>query len=197
MKKIIFLLLLCGPVAFSQDAQDSTATSLDEIYTRKNEFRVDVLSLIGQSKLNLSYERFLGRDFSAGLTLGYSSSEKIDDDFDRGYRNTRPEYDITPYVRYKMSKSPHNFYFAEVFISANGGDFKEIVRRTDTEGNGYYVTEKSRYSDFGIGAGLGYKMYLKQQFPIEFMVGFGTNLFDKDKSPDTLSRVGLSVGYRF
>jgi len=99
-------------------------------------------------------------------------------------------------VRYNLSKSLSSFYFAEVFISVNGGDFKKIERRNNGV-NDYFVTEKSAYSDFGIGAGLGYKLYIKDQFGIEFMVGFGTNLFDKDKSPDTISRVGLSLGYRF
>jgi hypothetical protein len=194
MKKLLFIILISVQLAHAQKATDSMKI---DIMNRRNEVRVDLLSLIGQSKLNLSYERFLNRDFSVGMSFGYSSNNKIDEDFDRGYRNTAPKYEVVPYVRYNLSKSLLHFYFAEIFVSANGGDFKEIVRLTDQSGNGYYITEKSKYSDFGIGGGLGYKTYIKQKFPIEVMVGFGSNLFNRDKSPDTLSRVGLSLGYRF
>lgn len=194
MKKLLLIALFSTQIIAAQEATDSATAA---ILNKKNEFRIDLLSLIGSSKLNVSYERFLNKDFSVGLSLGLISNEKTDDDFDRGYRNTLPRYEVVPYVRYNLSKSQLHYYFAEVFVSANGGDFKEIVRRTDDAGNGYYITEKTKYSDFGAGAGLGYKAYLKQKFPIEFMVGFGSNLFNRDKSPDVLPRVGLSIGYRF
>jgi len=194
MKKLLFIALISIQYMNAQQPADSLPSQ--EILKRKNEVRTDVISLVGSSRLNLTYERFFNKDFSAGVSFGYADSEKVNDDFDSGYRNTRPKYDVTPFVRYNLSKSLSSFYFAEVFISANGGDFKKIERRNNGV-NDYFVTEKSAYSDFGIGAGLGYKLYIKDQFGIEFMVGFGTNLFDKDKSPDTISRVGLSLGYRF
>jgi len=75
--------------------------------------------------------------------------------------------------------------------------FREIVLLTDATNNNYYAIEKSKYSDLGLGAAVGYKYYIKDQFGIEFLVGFGSNLFNKDKSPDILSRVGLGVSYRF
>ena len=34
-------------------------------------------------------------------------------------------------------------------------------------------------------------------FAVEFLVGFGVNTIDTEKSPDVFSRVGLSFGYRF
>jgi hypothetical protein len=48
-----------------------------------------------------------------------------------------------------------------------------------------------------MGAAVGYKYYIKDQFGIEFLVGFGSNLFNKTKSLDIVSRVGLGVSYRF
>jgi hypothetical protein len=192
MKQLLFI-ALCS-IQFA-NAQDSLSTG--DIMNRKNEIRTDLLSLALQTKFNLSYERFLNQDYSVGVFMGYASSNKIDEDFDSGYRNNSPKYEVNPFVRYNLSKSQTSFYFAEVFVSANGGDFKETVRRIDEVGNAYYVNEKSTYSDFGIGAGLGYKLYFKEQFAVEFEVGFGANLFNTDKSPDTLSRVGLSFGYRF
>jgi hypothetical protein len=190
MKRILFVALLLSASLQAQNA-DSTA-----MLARRNEVRVDMLAIITPGRFNLTYERFLDKDWSVGITGGFSDSKKIDEDFDRGYRNNVPQYDVTPFVRYNLSKSQTSFYFAEVFASYNSGDFKETVRIVDGD-QAYYINEKSTYSDLGVGAGLGYKLYIKQQVGIELLFAFGTNLFNKDKSPDTLSRVGLSVGYRF
>lgn len=187
MKKLLFLLLLASQIGTAQEAL---------LLNKNNEFRVNALSLIASSKLNISYERFLNKNFSMGLTTSYSDSKKVNDDFDAGYRNTFPKYEIVPFVRYNLSKSLSRFYFAEVFMSANGGDYKQTVRLT--EGNyGYYAIQKDTYFDLALGGGLGYKMYFKEQFAVEFLVGFGTNIIDKNKSPDVISRVGLNFGYRF
>ncbi len=190
MKKILLAALFsCG---FLQ-AQETDSLSM---LARRNELRTDVVSVITDSRFNMSYERFLNKDWSLGLSVGYADSDEINEDFDRGYRNYRPKYDVTPFVRYNLSKSLKSFYFAEVFISANGGDFKETVRR-ENGGEAFYENEKSTYTDVGAGGGFGYKLYIKEQFGIELLVAFGANLLNTDKSPDVLSRVGLSVGYRF
>ncbi len=162
-----------------------------------NEFRVDVLSVVAFSKLNISYERFVNQDFSVGVTFGYADSKKVNDDFDSGYRSTLPKYEVVPFVRYNLSKGQTRFYFAEVFASANAGDFRDTNRLVDAQGNGYYAIQKDDYFDIAIGAGLGYKMYFSEKIAAELLVGFGTNLIDRAKSPDVISRVGLSVGYRF
>ncbi|MFT3796314.1 DUF3575 domain-containing protein [Flavobacterium sp.] len=189
MKKIIFIALLCAQLGHAQDSPSGLAG-------KHNEVRVDLLSLVALSKYNLSYERYLGEDWSLGLSVNYANNKRVNDDFDEGNRNTIPKYEITPFVRYKLSKSLSRFYFAEVFASANGGDFREITRFNENN-VGYYDIEKSDYFDVAIGAGAGYKMYIKEQFAIELLVGFGVNTIDTDKSPDVFSRVGLSFGYRF
>lgn len=189
MKKFLLLLLLCGPFVNAQETVAGLAS-------KKNEVRVDLLSLVALSKYNLSYERFTNGKFSFGLSANYANSKKVNDDFDEGNRDNAPKFEVTPFVRYRLSESLSRFYFAEVFASANGGDFREIVRKVDNN-VGYYTIEKSDYFDVAIGAGAGYKMYIKEQFAIELMVGFGVNTIDTDKSPDVFSRVGLSFGYRF
>lgn len=191
MKKLLFLCLLCSQFL---SAQDSIPVS--SLAAKRNEFRVDLVSLIALSKLNLTYERFLNKDFSVGLSVYSGNSNKIDEDFDEGNRNTIPKYEITPFVRYSLSKSLRRYYFVEVFASANGGDFRETLRKTEN-GSDYYLIQKDDYFDIAAGAAVGYKMYIKEKFALEFLVGFGGNLIDTDKSPDVLSRVGLSFGYRF
>ncbi len=188
MKKLVFIFLFI--VAFS-NAQESPLNS------KKNEFRVDLLSIITYGKFGLSYERFLNKKFSTGVNVNFSNSQKTKDNFDQGFRNNLPLYEINPYLRYKMSDSAARYYFAEIFASSNGGDYKEITRLTDSNTTGYYTTEKSKYSDFALGGSLGYKMYFKDKIALEFIVGFGKNLINRAKSPDVITRVGINLGYRF
>ncbi|WP_395061571.1 DUF3575 domain-containing protein [Flavobacterium sp.] len=190
MKKIVILFLF-GTLYLN--AQDKVSA----IDSKKNEFRVDVLSAIAYGKFSISYERFLAKDFSVGINSNFSNSTKIEDEFNDGFRNNLPKYEFNPYVRYALSKSKSRYYFVEAFASANGGDYKEIVRAIDANGTGYYTIQKSKYTDFGLGGSLGYKMYIKEAFAIEFIVGFGSNLTNRDKSPDVISRVGINLGYRF
>lgn len=189
MKKLFCLLFL---LSLTSQAQENTILT-----NKKNEFRVDILSAIVNTKASLSYERFLGKDFSTGVNINFSNSSKLNDDFDNGYRNNVPKFEFNPYLRYALSKSKNRYYFAEIFGSYNGGDFKEIIRLVDENNNGYYTTLKSKYTDFGLGGSLGYKMYFHNSIALEFIVGFGSNLTNRNKSPDVISRVGLNLGYRF
>ena len=187
MKKFLFIALFCCSFV---NAQQSILSD------RKNEVRFDIVSLLFYSKVNISYEHFMNKRFSLGLTGSYGNSNKINSDFDAGFRNNIPKYEVIPYARYNLSKGQTSFYFAEIFADANGGDFKEIVRLTDNNID-YFDVQKSKYSDFALGGALGYKMYFKEKFALEFLVGFGRNLTNTDKSPDYMQRVGLSFGYRF
>ncbi|WP_309642565.1 DUF3575 domain-containing protein [Flavobacterium sp.] len=191
MKKLILLLLLGSQWIHAQDTIPKSP-----LLNKRNEVRVDVLGL-AYSRLNITYERFLNHNFSVGVSGIYSSNKKNKDDFDEGNVNSFTKYEVIPFVRYNLSQGARSFYFAEIFADANGGDFREIVLLTDASNNDYYAIQKSSYSDLGLGAAIGYKYYIKDQFGIEFLVGFGSNMFNKDKSPDILSRVGLGVSYRF
>ncbi len=192
MKKLALILFLSFQFMNAQEAGTKSILA-----AKRNEFRIDLLSLGMFSKMNLTYERFLNDRFSAGLSGSYTNSAKVNEDFDNGNRNNSPKYEVTPFVRYNLSKGASSFYFAEIFVAANGGDFRETVLLTDENNNSYYTIQKTKYSDVAIGAGLGYKFYIKDRFGLELLVGFGSNLFNKEKSPDILSRVGLGFSYRF
>jgi hypothetical protein len=191
MKKLLLLFLLS--FQFMQ-AQDSIPKST--LYNKKNEIRVDVLAT-ALTRLNITYERFLDKKYSIGISCIYSNNNKLRDDFDAGNINNFTKYEIIPFVRYNLSQGQRSFYFAEIFADINGGDFREIVLLTDAANNNYYAVEKSNFTDVAMGAAVGYKYYIKDQFGIEFLVGFGSNLFNKTKSLDIVSRVGLGVSYRF
>ena len=188
MKKILVALLLFSGIV---NAQNESAIS-----DKKNEFRVDVLSAILSSKISVSYERFFANDFSVGLNVNYSDSNKLTKDFEEGNTNNLGKYEINPYVRYALSKGKTSYYFAEVFASYNCGDYKEIARE-ENGGTAIYTTKISTYSDIAAGGSLGYKMYFNESIAVELLVGFGYNFLNTDKSPDKISRVGINLGYRF
>jgi hypothetical protein len=48
-----------------------------------------------------------------------------------------------------------------------------------------------------LGGGLGYKLLIQSKWTLEFLVGFGANIFNTKQSPNVVSRVGLNVGYQF
>ncbi len=191
MKKLMLLFLLGFQFLHAQDTIPKSA-----LYSKKNELRVDVLAT-AFSRLNITYERFLNKNYSVGVSTFFSNSKKAKNDFDQGNINSFTKYEVIPFVRYNLSQSARSFYFAEIFANINGGDFREIVLLTDASNNNYYEIRKSNYTDLALGAAVGYKYYIKDQIGIEFLVGFGSNMFNKDKSPDILSRVGLGVSYRF
>ncbi|MFN8324937.1 MAG: DUF3575 domain-containing protein [Flavobacteriaceae bacterium] len=188
MKKILIVALLISGIV---NAQESGISS------KKNEFRVDVISAIVFKKISVSYERFLGNNFSTGINVGYTNSDKVKKDFEEGYINNMSKYELNPYFRYSLSKSASRYYFAEIFASYNGGDFKEIIRLTDDNNIGYYATKVSKYTDVALGGSVGYKMYFNESIAMEVLVGYGYNLTNTEKSPDKISRVGINIGYRF
>jgi hypothetical protein len=191
MKKLLLLLLFSFQLLQAQDTIPKST-----LFSKKNEIRVDVLATV-MNRFNLTYERFLTKNYSVGVCGIFSNNKKLRDDFDAGNINNYTKYEIVPFVRYNLSHGQSSFYFAEIFADINGGDFREIVLLTDAANNNYYAVEKSKFTDLAMGAAVGYKYYIKDQIGIEFLVGFGSNLLNKEQSLDIISRVGLGVSYRF
>ena len=186
MYKSFLLFLIC----FSAAAQDQPAV-------KHHEIRTNVLGTISQGAYNLSIEKKTPGNFSYGLggSITQSASQKAA--FETGNKSNLPVWDITPFVRYKLSKSIRSYYFAEAFSSLNHGKNKAILRNTDAANTAVYSVEKSKYTDLALGGSLGYKFFIKEVFALEFLVGFGSNLLNTKQSPDVVSRVGLSIGYQF
>ncbi|ESU18760.1 hypothetical protein FCR2A7T_21630 [Flavobacterium cauense R2A-7] len=195
MKKLAFL----ATVLFFQftHAQDSTAVeTVSPITLKKNEIKIDVLTLIARSRFHVSYERFLNKDFSVGLSASITKSNKKEDDFENGFNKTLPQYEANPFVRYSLSKSAVSYYFIEGFLSVNGGKYKEL-QRLEEGGTAYWTAVEKNYTDLAIGGALGYKLYIKEKFGIELFVGVGRNIINTDISPKYVQRVGANFGYRF
>lgn len=197
MKKISYLLVLFLSVgAFAQSTETTaTDTIVSPILAKKNEVKIDVLNLVAFGKLGISYERFLNKDFSVGITGMMFNKNSKTDDFLTDDTRTLIDYQVIPYVRYAMSKSATNLYYLEAFSNINGGQYKELKTLNNGTAD-YVVVTKKDYNDIALGAAVGYKLYFKESFVIDLTVGIGKNLFNSD-SPSTVSRLGLNLGYRF
>ena len=197
MKKISYLLVLFLSVgAFAQSNETTvTDTIVSPILAKKNEVKIDVLNLVAFGKLGISYERFLNKDFSVGITGMMFNKNSKTDDFLTDDTRTLIDYQVIPYVRYAMSKSATNLYYLEAFSNINGGKYKELKTLNNGTAD-YVVVTKKDYNDIALGAAVGYKLYFKESFVIDLTVGIGKNLFNSD-SPSTVSRLGLNLGYRF
>lgn len=197
MKKISYLLVLFLSVgAFAQSTETTaTDTIVSPILAKKNEVKIDVLNLVAFGKLGISYEHFLNKDFSVGITGMMFNKNSKTDDFLTDDTRTLIDYQVIPYVRYAMSKSATNLYYLEAFSNINGGQYKELKTLNNGTAD-YVVVTKKDYNDIALGAAVGYKLYFKESFVIDLTVGIGKNLFNSD-SPSTVSRLGLNLGYRF
>lgn len=186
MYKSLLLVLIC----FSAAAQETAEVKHYEI-------RTNVLTTISQGNYNLSFEKKTAGNFSYGLSGSITQSESQTEKFETGNKSNLPVWDFTPFVRYKLSKSTRSYYFAEAFSSLNNGQFKSLVRTSDTSNNAVYVVKKERYTDVAFGGCVGYKLFIHSKWTLEFLVGFGANVVNTKQSPDVVSRVGLNVGYQF
>ncbi|MBC8882528.1 hypothetical protein H9X57_01160 [Flavobacterium piscinae] len=154
MKKYIFIFLVFTQVSF---AQENNTFNLG-----KNEIKFDVVSIVALGKIHVSYERFLGDDFSIGISGNFNQSKSREEDFERGKNRTLEEYQIIPFVRYSLSKSQIRYYFVEVFVSANQGKYRELERLLDQNNNGYYEAVQKDYSDYAIESLLDTNFTLKK-----------------------------------
>ena len=197
MKKISFILgLFLSIGALAQSNENSvTDTIASPILAKKNEVKVDVLNLVAFGKLGVTYERFLNKDFSVGITGIMFNKKSKTDDFLTDDTRTLIDYQVIPYVRYAMSKSATNLYYLEGFVNFNGGEFKELTTLNNGTAD-YVVVTKSDYTDVAIGGSVGYKLYFNESFLLDLTVGIGKNLFNED-SPSTVARLGINLGYRF
>lgn len=197
MKRISCLFgLFLSLSTFAQSYESkATDTITSPIFSKKNEIKVDVLNLIGNGRLGISYERFLNKDFSVGITgLAFNKSNKKED-FLKDDTRTMIEYQVIPYVRYAMSKSATNLYYLEGFVNINGGEYKELTTRNNGVAD-YVVVTRNDYNDVALGGSVGYKLYFKESFVLDLTVGIGKNLF-QENSPSTVARLGINLGYRF
>lgn len=196
MKKISYLLVIFLSInAFSQSNSTAYDSLPSPILSKKSELKIDVFHFVTYGRLGISYERFLNKDFSGGITGIFLNKKTTRDNFLTDDTRTLIDYQIIPYVRYALSKSATNLYYLEGFVNVNGGNYKELTHLNNGSAD-YVVITKHRYTDLALGGSIGYKLYLKECFVIDLTVGIGKNIL-QENSPSTVARMGINLGYRF
>ena len=197
MKKILLLsILIFTSLAFSQENDSIKNTLLN----KKNEVRFNITKLLVSKRLEISYERFLNKKFSTGLSILFLEGNIAEfstiycDDCDN-YTKTN-NYQVIPYVRYSFSKNTKRNWYWEIFSSINSGKYKTIDRLFDGT-YGYYDKVEKKYTNVALGSSIGYKFYIKKRFVVDLHFGLAPNLLSPNYGPDVVTRIGGNVGYRF
>ncbi|MEO0058618.1 MAG: hypothetical protein RLZZ312_265 [Bacteroidota bacterium] len=193
MKNLLVLVLLSfSMITFAQDQPAKTEQEAPKkIYKTnknlgKNEIKLNTtLLLVGG--VEMSYERILTDESSAGITIG-GSIDKSTIDYN---------FSIEPYYRYFFGKKPAAGFFVEGFGSINSRNL------TYYNNNGFGTLESK--VNAGLGVGLGGKFITSNNIVFEIGFGLGRNLTARRdemynyNGPDAvlITRGGLLVGYRF
>lgn len=192
MKKYLFLVLVFF-FNFLQAQHHSSEN--DSLFLRnKNEIRLDIGQLLVNARLQLTYERFFDKDFSAGVSVMYYG---VNDEFNGIFNDSYLEKNIQiePFARYSISKNLERFFYVEANSSIVDGNYKEIKRLPDGQ-YAYYDVTKSKFTNFALGVGIGYKFYIKKHFCMDFNFGLSSFVYDKT-GQDPLPKLGINLGYRF
>jgi len=180
MKKIIFILLVL--ISFSSTAQTESGGL--------NEAHLNAFNILALKWIDVSYERVLNNESSAGISIATKFTKKESFIF-----NSDQHYAITPYYRYYIGQEDAAGMFGEAFAMFNGGEM-----RTEKDGvEGDLVHEDytyEEYNDFAFGLGGGYKHVSNMGLVLQLYAGLGRNLSD-DRAPIIVYRAGVTIGYRF
>lgn len=182
MKKLLFTITLIS-VSFSQAQENETST---QNITKKQEVKINSISLIGFKWLDVSYEYLINKESSFGVAalISFNDNEGLD-----AYRTSS----LTPYYRRYFSKGFAKGFFVEAFGMLN--TYKK---------NSYYygsnnISSKS-LTNFALGVSTGGKFVTKNGFVAEVYLGLGRNLANNSKNyfdNEIVGRGGISLGYRF
>ncbi len=178
MKKIVVAIALLLTVS-------SFAQSYGE---KKNEAHLNVLNIMAFKWIDVSYERLLNEESTAGISFstGFSKEHSNVFTYDR-------KYAVTPFYRFYISQVNASGVFGEVFGMINGGDVATVKEKDVTV---LKPQKYVKYSDLGFGLGGGYKFVSNMGLTLQAFGGVGRNLFDEN-APVIVIRAGVTIGYRF
>lgn len=180
MKKILFILILL--VTYTSFAQTETGGN--------NEAHLNAFNILAFKWIDVSYERIINDESSAGIAIATKFTSK-----DAFVFNADSEYAITPFYRYFVAQDNAAGIFGEVFTMFNGGVMRTEIEGLDDHENPEDYTYED-YNDFAFGLGAGYKHVSNAGLVLQGFGGVGRNLSD-DKAPILVYRLGVTIGYRF
>ena len=147
-------------------------SSLDAAYPKgENELRVNALSFLTVSDINIFYEKILNRSSSFGLSMFINGGDDVGDITDR-------KFAINPYYR---------FYF---FNSKEYG-----ARGFFVEGFSSFASLESESLQVSLGMSIGQKWVNTHGFSFELFLGLSRYITDSDN--ELYVPAGVAIGKRF
>jgi hypothetical protein len=217
MKKLFTIILMfVFAIGFTQEIKPTTTTTVDpsttttttvttttvstsnikdsrraETFNKKNELRVDAITLIVAGALDINYERILNNESGLGVSLLLSNGKEINTTFA-----------LSPYYRFYFGKKPAAGFFFEGFTMLSS--FKSNFYNPEKASNNSffnYTNDSKNTTDLAVGFGLGGKWMTNGGVVFELSAGVGRNLFNDyekyDSSYKIVGKGGISIGYRF
>ena len=188
MKLIKLSILLFSLQIFSQNTEKDSI-----IQNKKFEVKIAPLALLSTGNIFTGFEYYKNKDFSYGIVLNLDLDRNSSGTY---YNNKTIKYQISPFVRYSLSKKQNSFFYLESYLNLNNGKYSFFERLNDEFGNGYYIKNTKKYTDFAIGFGSGYKFYIKKTIGVDFNFGFAKNLFNEN-SINVIPKGHILLSYRF
>ena len=190
MKNYFFLFTLL--LSFSVFAQDiPTVSTFDN--SKPNELKLNlILTIAGIPEI--TYERILSEETSAGISVRFSTEPEIDEKFS-----------IAPYYRFFFGKKQNaTGFFLEGFgILTSYNSKSEIYNQIFDSGflTTSFVPSTDKYTNLGLGFSLGGKWLTKKGFIFELYTGvarnFSNSALNSKYDTQITGRGGITAGYRF
>jgi hypothetical protein len=182
-KSVLITVVTVACFSLSSFSQETNEASNQNITLKKNEIKLNAISLIAFKWFDVSYERLLNEESSVGI--GVLTRIGSEDDESDIYRT----FSLTPYYRHFFSKKYAEGFFIEGFAMLHSGK------------NDYYFLEDiiqqgETYTDLALGISAGAKFVTKRGFVAEFYLGIGRDLLDQSDL-EVVGRGGISLGFRF
>tara|TARA_B100000809_G_scaffold137843_2_gene135329 strand:- start:46 stop:636 length:591 start_codon:yes stop_codon:yes gene_type:complete len=190
--KLSYCILFIFIYSINNYAQESKPVQTSDAKLPKNEVKINAFTLIAFGAIDITYERVLNNESSAGISIYVLGQNNIDSEF---YRT----FSLTPYYRSYFSDMYNKGFFIELFAMAYSREDEyynsyDSIENGDTTSN--YETEK--HTGAALGISVGGKWVTKTGFIAEISLGIGRVMIGNtnDEVP-VVGRGGITIGKRF
>ena len=186
---ILFFLFFIPSIILAQ--QTSEEEKEPEAKVEKSELKLNMLEIIVNPAIGITYERFLNPYSSYGA-YAYVNFKP-----NNGYRSE--QFEIAPFYRIyfqRQEKKLNQGLFTEIFLGINKGE-TEYYQNEDYEYNYYDSPDLllQEYLGVALGVTIGYKFMNFNDYSFEIFGGAGRFLNDQEVL--AYPRLGISIGKRF
>lgn len=215
MKKILFLFLISSLYLSSQTVQKVEVIKSDDQINKlfneigNNELKVDLLDLIANTSIDVTYEKINDPYSSYGASIYLNLSG------DNTSSNWSDLFSLTPYYRfYFFNKRDYGGagFFAEIFSKFSSMkydlEYYNYNSNPDQPGTDYWTYDEEKEFTVALGASIGQKWINKKGWTFEINFGVGRYLTNNkiesmpgrsvtSLRPTAAIKGGFGIGKRF